>query len=517
MKIVAYYRVSSREQKEEGYSIEAQQKLVQLHAERRGFEIVKEFVEIETAKKTGRKVFTEMLGFIKDSSEIQGILCHKVDRLSRNFRDVIIIDDLTNKVNDKVKPLFVEDDFPENASGKMTFGMKVVLAKYYSDNLSDEVKKGMREKVEQGGYPHKPPFGYAIDASTMPHRIIPDPQASVAVQKAFEWYATSAYSIKQLRDKLIEEGLAKKHNGGVLGKGDIGNMLGKPFYYGWFKWKELLWDSKGSYQPLVSKDLWDKAQWVLDEQNKPRVRKHNFNFTMLMKCGECGYSVTAERKIKYYKTTDRTATYVYYRCTKPKSSPIKCSQKPITEDKLTKQLVGIIDAVGIDDKVLSLLKNILKESHTEEEEYHLNSIKSLREQQDALQNKLDRLLDGYLDGAVSKEIYDGKNRQLQQDKDNALRQLQRHEEGNKEYFEQIENFIELCHQAPALFRSSSPQLKRELLKFVVSDLILIDEIVRPNYKIPFSLILKTKENGNWSGREDLNLRPLAPKASALNP
>ncbi len=508
-KAVAYYRVSSREQKEEGYSIEAQQKKVKEYAEKKGLEIVKggEFIEIETAKKAGRKVFGEMLEFMSQNSEIQSIISHKVDRLCRNFKDYVTIDDLG------IKAYFVEEEFAENATGKLTFGMKVLLAKHYIDNLSDEVKKGMREKVEQGGYPHKPPFGYVVDTSVTPHKIVPEKFKSKTVKKIFEWYATSAYSILQLREKLIEESLDKKINGRSLAKSDLGKMLRNPFYYGYFNWCGELWSNKGSYQPILSKELWDKVQSVLDEQNKPKVRKHNFNYTLLMKCGNCGNSITATKKTKYFKGTDRTVSYIYYHCTRPYHNEVKCKQKPISEEDLNTELTKVINGIEITDEVVDTIKSILKESHTEESEFHFSSIKALNTEKDDVQNKLNKLLDSYLDSTIAKEVYEEKNRTLMEQKEETIRQLAKHEEGNKEYFGQVENFIDLCNKAPQLFRESSDmQLKRELLKVLVSNLYLTDKKVRPVYQFPFSELQKYRKNENWSGREESNLRYRTPSA-----
>lgn len=506
IKSVAYYRVSSREQKEEGYSIEAQQKKVKEYSDKKGLFVVREFTEIETAKKAGRRVFREMMEFIK-TNDIQAIVCHKVDRLCRNFKDYVEIDDLG------IKSYFVEEEFAENATGKLTFGMKVLLAKHYIDNLSDEVKKGMREKVEQGGYPHKPPFGYMVDSSTTPHKIVPDPTESLIIQKIFELYATGSYSILLLKEKISEEGFGNKKNGHPLAKSDIGWILRNPFYYGWFNWNGELWSNKGSYLPIVSKDIWDKVQNILEEQNKPKVRRHNFTYAMLLRCGKCGNSITAEKKTKHYVGTNRDASYTYYHCTRPYHSDIKCREKPIKESDLEVELEKVVSSVEISSEAAEVIKNILKESHTEEEEFHINSIKALTTQRDDLQFKLDRLLDSYLEGTINKEVYEAKNRQLTEDREIALRQLQKHEEGNKEYFEQVENFIDLCNIAPQVYaQSSNTQLKRDFLKFIVSDLYLEDKKVRPVYQFPFHELVKHRPNENWSGREESNLRYRTPSA-----
>ncbi|MEK7150778.1 MAG: recombinase family protein, partial [Patescibacteria group bacterium] len=493
MKAVMYARVSSREQ-EQGYSLAAQVKLIKDYAQRSGIEVVKEFVCSESAKGDGRKVFSEMIECLKSNLTIEAVLCEKVDRLLRgNLKDRVEIDDLINKFGKKV--IFVKDgtslSVDSKSTEKLTYGIQAELARFYLNNLSDEVKKGLTEKASRGEYPGSPPFGYVRKEG----KVLVHSQTSIATKKAFEWFATGSFSIRQLRNRLVEEGLAKKLNSGILGSSDIGHMLRNPFYYGEFRWTGKLYPSKGDYESLISRDLWDKVQEVLNNQNKPRTRKHNFNFTMLLKCGECGYSVTAEKKTKFYPKTNRKAEYTYYHCTRPKSSGIKCHQKPITEGEMVDQLTEVVDRVSITDEVVEILKDILRRSTVEEHQYHLDAVTALNGQYKGLQEKKKRLLDGYLEGAVKAGTYQVKDDDLEGEIRDVEAKLQKHKEGNRAYYEQIENFVELCYTAPQLFRRSSTRLKRELLRYVVSDLYLIDRKVRCTYKFPFSELLKTKENG----------------------
>lgn len=164
----AYARVSSKEQEREGYSIPVQLKRVHEYAERHGFQIVEEFVDVETAKEPGRREFSRMVEAARHDSTLGAIICEKVDRLCRNLRDYLTIDELP------AKTLFWQQDFPDNAAGKLSFGMMVLLAKHYIDNLSDEVKKGMAEKVQEGGFPHQAPLGYRNAREGDRQIIVPD-------------------------------------------------------------------------------------------------------------------------------------------------------------------------------------------------------------------------------------------------------------------------------------------------------------------------------------------------------
>src|SRR5579872_4058950 len=92
--VVAYARVSSKEQEKEGFSIPAQIRLLQDYAKKSSLNIAKEFVDVETAKKSGRTSFNEMLAFVKANPRIKAILVEKTDRLYRNIKDWVILDDL---------------------------------------------------------------------------------------------------------------------------------------------------------------------------------------------------------------------------------------------------------------------------------------------------------------------------------------------------------------------------------------------------------------------------------------
>ena len=93
VKAVIYARVSSEEQKKEGFSIEAQLDLLRSYAQKKNIDVVREFTEAETAKQTGRHKFAEMLRFLKKSKDVNAILVEKTDRLYRNFRDYVDVDD----------------------------------------------------------------------------------------------------------------------------------------------------------------------------------------------------------------------------------------------------------------------------------------------------------------------------------------------------------------------------------------------------------------------------------------
>jgi site-specific DNA recombinase len=162
MKSVIYARVSSKEQEQEGYSIPAQLKLLVEYASKNGLVIIKEFVDVETAKKAGRIQFNEMLKFLAENKDVKHILVEKTDRLLRNITDYATIDQLMT-FNDLTLHLVKENialSRDSRSNEKFIFGIKALMAKNYVDNLSEETKKGQREKAEQGTFPSLAPVGY---------------------------------------------------------------------------------------------------------------------------------------------------------------------------------------------------------------------------------------------------------------------------------------------------------------------------------------------------------------------
>ncbi|MBU4185644.1 MAG: recombinase family protein [Proteobacteria bacterium] len=157
MKAVLYARVSSKEQ-EDGFSIPAQLKLIKEYAVKNKLKIIKEFIDVETAKQAGRSNFNSMIDFLKSNLEVKNILCEKTDRLYRNFKDYITIEDLELKMH-----LVKENEVLSKESKshlKFIHGIKILMAKNYIDNLSEETKKGMLQKANEGYYPSFAPLGY---------------------------------------------------------------------------------------------------------------------------------------------------------------------------------------------------------------------------------------------------------------------------------------------------------------------------------------------------------------------
>jgi DNA invertase Pin-like site-specific DNA recombinase len=191
---VIYARVSSKDQEKEGYSIPAQLELLRQYAERHGFRILREFIDVETAKAAGRVGFSEMVAFLGTTIGCRTILVEKTDRLYRNLRDRVTIDDLGAELHFVKENVVLSKD--SRSHEKFIHDIKVVIAKNYCDNLSEETRKGMLEKAREGMWPSYAPLGYLNVSGPDGKRCIePDPELAPMILQMYEMYATGRHSV----------------------------------------------------------------------------------------------------------------------------------------------------------------------------------------------------------------------------------------------------------------------------------------------------------------------------------
>lgn len=202
---VIYARVSSKEQDREGFSIDAQLKLLRNYAADQEIRVVEEFVDVETAKAAGRTNFNQMIAYLRRHPAVGAILVEKTDRLYRNLRDWVTLDDIDIDVHLVKEGVLLAPD--SKSSEKFMHGIKVLIAKNYIDNLSEEARKGMLEKAEQGIWPTVAPLGYRNVVGPAGKKIIEvDPNTAPGVVRLYEWYGTGRYSLKQAGKKSSRDG-----------------------------------------------------------------------------------------------------------------------------------------------------------------------------------------------------------------------------------------------------------------------------------------------------------------------
>jgi len=261
-------------------------------AAREGLPIIEEMVEKQSAKIPGRPVFNSMIERI-ENGDCNGILAWHPDRLSRNSIDGGKIIYLIDK--GQIKALkFPQFWFDPTPQGKFMLTIAFGQSKYFVDSLSENTKRGLRQKVKRGEMPGLAPIGYK-NILTVDRRkiIVVDKKKSPLIKELFERFATGEYTLKDMYGFLAKNGITT--SGGKVLKDKISWILSNPFYYGHFKFKGEIYE--GVHEPIITKKLFDSVQAVLVRRSKPWSKEKVIKpFLGLFRCGECDMMITAERQ-----------------------------------------------------------------------------------------------------------------------------------------------------------------------------------------------------------------------------
>ena len=491
-KFFLYARKSTDVEDKQVLSIEAQLTELREYAAREKLLLVEELVEKQSAKIPGRPIFNSMLERI-EKEEASCIVSWHPDRLARNSIDggrlIYLID--TGKIQALKFPQFWFEATPQ---GKFMLQIAFGQSKYFVDSLSENTKRGLRQKVRRGEMPGLAPVGYLNDPRTK--TIVIDRKKAPIVKQGFEMFATGKYRILDIADFLAKNGLISKTGKSWKIDRVSKQILSNPFYYGHFRFLGEI--HEGVHEPIIAKKLWDQVQEVWKKRSRSWHEKRPVKpLTGLFRCGECGMMITAEQKIKYYRGTNRDVTYVYYRCTK-KSKMIRCKQSFIRQEELDRQLSDMITSVSLRQ---DWAREMLDKLETEKAELAHSCgafAQSKREEIRVISLKLQRLLDSYLDQDVDRDSYLTKKHELLSQKKTLEEQISRFSQTHHAWLEPMKNWILEAASAANIARGEDLHAKKVLAqKIFGSDLILSDQKARGDALIPWAALRAAPPSRGW--------------------
>jgi site-specific DNA recombinase len=490
-KAIVYARVSSKEQEREGFSIPAQLKLLHEYALRNQLQVVQEFVDIETAKTTGRQNFDEMVRFLKHKRDCRILLVEKTDRLYRNLKDAVTLEDLDIEIHLVKEGQVISKD--AKSQTKLIHGMHLVLARHYIENLREEVKKGMREKAEQGIFPSRPPFGYRNNKAERTIEI--HPESAAMVKRIFELYASGQCSLAELRRILQAE------TGKTISKAHLHTTLTNPFYTGNFVWGGRLY--RGTHPTFIGPDLYERVQSVLRGHNKPKYGKQEIAFRGLLTCARDKCTMTAELKKR---------KYVYYRCTGARG---KCDTPRFREQEISYKLGEILKGIHIPDPVLAMLQESLNRDQQRSRNEAAANRAGLEQRLAAVRRRMDQGYQDKLDGKIPEDFWERKMSEWRAEEQRIQTAINHVSESSMDRLLSANRILELANKAYSLYLTQNPTEQAKLLRLVLLNCSIDALSVYPTYRKPFDTIFERVKNEEWSGREDLNLRPPGPEPGAL--
>lgn len=491
MKAIIFARVSTQEQMREGHSIPAQISSMRDYCRRKNLTIKSEYQIDESSTKDTRKKFDAVIAEIKQEKECVALVVETVDRLQRSFRETPLLDELRRL--SKVELHFIREglvmDKDSNSTNKFRWNIGVLMAENYVAQLSDNVKRSIEQKKRMGQWISKAPYGYRnIVDSNGKKDIELDPLAAGIVKKAFELYASGAYSFGTLRDKL------NKDHGLKWSNGHLDSILKNPFYYGQMLITGKLYQHK--YPTCITKPLFDRVQEIKSSFRKKKFKYAGLPYLYrgLIRCEACGLSITPEKH----------KGHVYYHCTQANG---KHGAQWIREENLTEQFANLFARMQISQAQIEEVLAGLKVLHEGKIQFQVQESNALEKKRTIIQNRIDALYMEKLDGSITGIRYDEYYHSFREELAEIDARLHLLQDAEDNYFLTANYLLKLAARAHELFISSEVEQKRQIVKLVLSNLLLSQKKLVFTVVEPFNTILISADRSEILPNLDSNQGP----------
>ena len=445
----SYIRVSTTKQGERGVSLQEQQSAILRYAERQNIRIVRSFEEMETAAKRGRPIFNQMLSLLK-RGKANGVVIHKIDRGARNLKDWA---DLGELIDAGVEVHFANESLDLNTrGGRLSADIQAVVAADFIRNLREETKKGFYGRLKQGFYPLNAPLGY-LDRGGGQAKVL-DVAAAVHIRDAFDLYATGNFSLPRLMEEMYHRGMRNRRGGKVSLTG-MSTILNNPFYIGVIRIRKTGESFAGVHAPIVNRQVFEIVQRILEGKTVVRTHRHEFAYSRMIRCALCGQTVMAEVQ----------KGHTYYRC-----HTSRCATKTMREERIEEVISQSFASLQINGEEVAYVRRWFTWKRAHQQEDSEQQVEACNLQLPQIRDRLNRLTDVFLDGAIDKAMLDERRAALLAEQAGVKQRIVDFEAGNNAALQSLEKFLELIQTAPNLHKLTQPAERRTLVKRLTSNL-----------------------------------------------
>lgn len=365
MKVAGYIRVSTAEQALHGYSLEAQTELINRYCAQKGYALTKIYADegVSAAKALHRRHGIISLLEDAEAGRFDTVVFKDLTRWSRSPSQFYAVQDRLDKA--KISWIAIEQPNLETvtAQGRLMVGITISVAAHESAQTSERLKFVFDSKIRNGeAINGRTPKGYEIKEIDGQKKLVINEKDAEIVRKLFDFYEAhqSIMATTRYADQL----------GWVKTEVPIRHMLKNTIYLGKCR------DNENYCEPIIEQAQFDRVQALLNKRQYVPHTPDIYLFTGLLRCSECGMSMTASR-------TDGKA---YYQCLTAKKYHRCAHTKMIREDALEKYLIE-----NVDDEL---------------KKYKVK-VKKIKVKDTApLRAKLERLKELYIDGIIDRSEYD---------------------------------------------------------------------------------------------------------------
>jgi DNA invertase Pin-like site-specific DNA recombinase len=487
-----YCRKSSEDEDRQVLSIDSQrQEMTRLATTWPDARIVDVYAESKSAKAPGRPLFADMLRRI-EAGEAEGIIAWHPDRLARNSIDggqiVYLLD--TQRLRDLK---FATFSFENNSQGKFMLSIVFGYSKYYVDSLSENVRRGFRTKLELGWLPGMAPLGYLNENEA--HTIVPDPDRFALVRRIWDLALAGGYSVNRIwematRDWGLRTVVRKRIGGAPVTLSGVYRLLNNPFYAGLLVWHGRTFP--GKHQAMITMEEYECVQETLGRGNRSRPKRYQFAYTGLIRCGECGFGVTAEEKTNRFGSR-----YTYYHCTRRRLD-YACHQPYVSLTELDGQIAEFLQDITLPDQLHAWAVARLDRAAHHRDADRMAQRRSLEHALEAASRQVDTLTKLRVRDLLTDDEYLRQRQELERDR---LRHRQNLDAvaDSAAWFEPGRQLISFNNSVVSRFETGDGQAKRLILETVGSNLTLKDRELRIDARKPFRRWADTANISNMRG------------------
>lgn len=518
---IAIYRVSSEDQKKNG-SHDTQRFETTRYCKDNELNLVREFEIAESAKNSDeRKKYKAAMNWAA-SHGVRHIAFYYYNRETRNLSDNEQNEKLVRE--DKIVLHYVhERKVIFKGSSNSDFFMRdihAVTSKQYSRDLGARVKAALRYKAENGWFPsNTPPLGYVPvrekdegGKETKRSIVGIDPNAKRVrqVQREFELRA-QGFSYDEIRAQIIEEGFIPFEKVRSYFKSQIEGRIKNPFYRGYFRWEGIQY--RGKHELIISEsDLIavDETLQVKRGRRNQQVVTPIFTGGWL-RCGTpgCGCQITYDPKTKIVKTTGEKRVYHYYRCSNSKKVHASLRGMNVAEDTIWNQLHAAVDHIALAKEFAKEIADALNKVHVKANAATKAECEKFKVALVQLEHSEDDVYDHFRKGSIDETMYRRQLERIRKERGHYSDQLQRMSIAiNDAFMQTAKTIFELATNAKSLWNFGTPTERMSILKRICSNPVLDGATVKYDLKKPYATLTEMKENQEWPGRQDSNLRPL---------
>lgn len=334
---VGIYVRRSTDDEHQPYSIEAQDTRLGAYIDSQpGWRLVTRFSDDASGATTGRPGLQRALAAAR-AGLIDVLLVYRVDRFSRNLRDmVMLLDEL-----DSAGVVFRSATEPFDTStpmGRMLVQMLGMFAQFERDTIIDRVIAGMERKAAKGKWKGgKRPFGYQVNKTT--HTLVIDEHEAIIVRLIFDLYTKDRLGSRAIAKVLNERG-HRTSSGGKWSGHQVIRALNNRVYLGELSFRDIT--TTNTHDPIIDTTTWAQAQAILDARGESHAHRaasgSDYVLTGRLRCPQCGKAMVGTR------ATGRNKTYRYYTCWNlARYDATKCDFKRLNADAVD---LAILDALA---------------------------------------------------------------------------------------------------------------------------------------------------------------------------